>query len=1133
MRKKFLSVFLIVCVMLSIMPLGLFSVTVSAADASGSCGENVFWEYDTATDTLTISGSGKIKDFDTVKTPWRDLYIKTIMIKKGITEIGRYAFSNMYFNTVHIPNTVKTIGSSAFDFCRLIEKVYYHGSVEEKNAIVIGKNNIFLENASYQFVDDIIESGTCGDNLTWTLDSYNTLTISGSGEMYDYAYNNPWYSKKGEAITVVINDGVTSIGDYAFYGCYGFTSHIYIPDSVTSIGAHAFQNSGFKYMDIPNTVTSIGAYAFGGCDASIQIPENITNIGDYAFAAYKGLTNVTIPDSVTSIGQGAFYSSGIESINIGSNVTRISFAAFRDCSNLTTVNISNGVTDINGCAFENCSKLKSIKIPDSVTYLGYNAFIGCSDLVSVTIGNGVEKIYYSTFQDCTSLANISLGNGITEIEEYAFKDCRGIAGTVILNDNLKFIHQQAFAGCIGLQNITIPDSVEFIGESAFHGCTGLTNVSMGNGVKWVGFNAFAGCRAIKTNSYDYAHYIGNQDNPYYYLLDAAVLGGGSTYTIHPDTRIIGYEAFAEPDPEHYHVNDHLKTITIPYDVISIGDFAFACCRNLESVTIGNRLRLTGSAPFYETKLKDIYYIGTKTQRDKLFDNLTLVGHDKTDKIFGAKYHYHDCVTDGHIYKNDVDTICYVCEFDKSLCTHNYDSDCDSICNDCEEERTAPHNYVDAICSICGERDKDIINIGKFTSGVSWCVNSKTGTLHIYGNGETDNYKSSALVPWYEQRDIIKSVYINSGVTKIGNYSFDCLSNLENVYFEKKDISFGYYVFPENTALTFFSPKGGSIEGFANKNNYIHLMYQNPTLPIVPELLSKTETSITLKSIDGYEYSIDGVTFQKNNVFDELTIGTEYTFYQRIAENDEFLCSATSSGVKFKTLMRPSTPSEPSVSTSIDKSVTLIDGEDYLYSIDGVNFTDNNTFTNLAENVIHTFYRKSKANEDYIESDSSLPTNVIFVSAPKIKLIGATKVVIEELDGFEYSIDGVVWQTSGTFTRLIPEETYTAYQRIKDTTNITVVELSTDGTEFTLGEYDSIDEISSDAAKLVFLRRALLFDKNEMAADVNGDGVVDIRDLIRLKKQLADYTIPLSKSTNDKAQSATNEIANLPENKITA
>ncbi|MBQ9392453.1 MAG: leucine-rich repeat domain-containing protein, partial [Oscillospiraceae bacterium] len=130
-------------------------------------------------------------------------------------------------------------------------------------------------------------SGSCGDDLTWTLDDAGTLTISGTGKMKDWTYNNtaPWHSNRSSIKKVTIGNSVTSIGDWAFYYCTGLTS-VTIPDSVTSIGDRTF------------------SYCSGL--TSVTIPDSVTSIGDRTFSDCSGLMNITIPASVTSIGYGAF-----------------------------------------------------------------------------------------------------------------------------------------------------------------------------------------------------------------------------------------------------------------------------------------------------------------------------------------------------------------------------------------------------------------------------------------------------------------------------------------------------------------------------------------------------------------------------------------------------------------------------------------------------------------------------------------------------------------------------------------------------------------------------------------------------------------------------------------------------------
>ncbi len=182
------------------------------------------------------------------------------------------------------------------------------------------------------------------DNLTWKLDADGTLTISGTGAMknYDSKKNrNPVYNNSNVK-KVVIEDGVTSIGNYAFTYCVSLTS--------------------------------------------ITIPDSVTSIGYYAFFYCKSLTSITISDSVTSIGAMAFHScSNLKSITIPDSVTSIESAVFYNCTSLTSITIPDSVTSIGSYAFSDCSSLTSITIPDSVTSIGYEAFDSCSNLKTISL----------------------------------------------------------------------------------------------------------------------------------------------------------------------------------------------------------------------------------------------------------------------------------------------------------------------------------------------------------------------------------------------------------------------------------------------------------------------------------------------------------------------------------------------------------------------------------------------------------------------------------------------------------------------------------------------------------------------------------------------------------------------------
>ena len=268
-----------------------------------------------------------------------------------------------------------------------------------------------------------------------------------------------------------VDYSVTSIGENAFYQCYGLTS-VTIPNSVTSIGNLAFFNcSGLSTINIPNSVTSIGFDAFQECNGltSVQItdlkawceilfddgssplyyahhlylngeeikdlviPSSVTSIGSWAFYGCSGLTSVTISNSVTSIGSYAFsWCSGIISVTIGNSVTSIGSYAFFNCSTLTTVTFSSSVTSIGDHAFYQCSALTTITIPNSVTNIGGQAFRECIGLTSITLPNKLTTICDGTFWGCSGLTSVTIGSGVTSIGPQAFANCDDLADVYCL-----------------------------------------------------------------------------------------------------------------------------------------------------------------------------------------------------------------------------------------------------------------------------------------------------------------------------------------------------------------------------------------------------------------------------------------------------------------------------------------------------------------------------------------------------------------------------------------------------------------------------------------------------------------------------------------------------------------------------
>ena len=273
-------------------------------------------------------------------------------------------------------------------------------------------------------------TGRCGDSITWTLDDSGNLTLSGSGEMWNYGYVTSPFKDYGIK-TVTIEYGITSIGDYVFRGCCGMTE-LTLPNSVTSIGDYAFYGcSGMTELILPNSVTSIGDFAFLGCSGltELTLPNSVTSIGDCAFYGCTGLTELILPNSVRSIGDIAFtYCSGLEKITVESgnscydsrdNCNSIIDTEFNTlivgCKNSV---IPNSVTSIGYYAFYGCSGLTELTLPDSVASIGDGAFICCSDLSKITSLAEIPPVCGSGVFDRVNKTNCELIVPIVSVTAY-------------------------------------------------------------------------------------------------------------------------------------------------------------------------------------------------------------------------------------------------------------------------------------------------------------------------------------------------------------------------------------------------------------------------------------------------------------------------------------------------------------------------------------------------------------------------------------------------------------------------------------------------------------------------------------------------------------------------------------------
>ena len=594
-------------------------------------------------------------------------------IKEGTTVIADYAFAWCEsLTSITIPKSVTSIGDEVLLKCKNLTSVSVdkdnkeYDSRENCNAIIETPTNTLIYGLKNTIIPESVES--IGNSAFSHCENIMSITIPESVEnIGDSAFS---FCESLKSIT--IPKGVKSIDQGAFRGCESLTS-ITIPESVENIGDGAFSGCrSLKSLIISDGVISIGFQAFCGCESltSVTFPESVENIGDEAFDSCKKLTSITIPEGVKIIGDGAFLGCwSLTSITIPESVTIIGVNAFLVGDKVESINVDedNKVYDSRG----NCNAIietstntlirgcSNTVIPESVTIIGDHALSYCESLTNIAIPEGVKSIGDYAFSECESFTGITLPEGLESIGEHAFygtgdyNDTTNwedgvlyigsalveaedtISGDYSIKEGTTVIADYAFSWCENLTGITIPKGVTSIGKLAFSSCEGLTSINVDKDNKV--YDSRNKCNAIiETATNKLIVGCNNTTIPdgVDSIGDGAFCGCESltSITIPQGVKRIGDSAFERCRS--------LASITIPEGITSIGNSMFKNCWGLTSITIPKEVKSIGQYAFYECYyLTDVYYIGTQEDWETIKIDVY------NDDLLDASIHFENIVTE--------------------------------------------------------------------------------------------------------------------------------------------------------------------------------------------------------------------------------------------------------------------------------------------------------------------------------------------------------------------------------------------------------------------------------------------------------------------------------------------------------
>ena len=569
--------------------------------------------------------------------------LESVAIPNSVTHIGRYAFADCSsLQSAELPNSIVSVGEKAFYQCRVKE-------------LTIGSNVGYIAKDAFT---------RCGVEKI-TLSKNNTNYILQDNVLYTSDKTLIVLCASGSVTSVTVPSKVKTIDEGVFQDCKKLES-VDLSFGIERIGGSAFAGcSSLKSITIPKTVTHIDQSAFNSCSkleevhisdiaswCKTEFIDNPLEHGDAKLYLYdKLITDLVIPDGITEISNDAFSGgSGFTSVTMPDGLTRIGHHTFMNCSGLTEIAIPDSVTDIDVAAFSGCSSLENITLPKNITKISNGTFSGCSGLTDITIPDGVEEIGIHAFDNCTALTGINIPASVRNIDVTSgvytvsppFSGCDGLTEITVDENNECYssengvLFNKSKTGIIKYPPAKsgayyeVPDGVTGIFINAFDHCKNLEKIKFPSTLADINDTVFSGCEKLSEIEVD-------ENNIGYYSADGVLFDKNRTLVCYPTGKTDS--VYSIPDgtvkvnSSAFYECCNLTEIKIPDGVTGIGKYAFKNCTGLESITLPGSLTSVEDSAFAATSVRDVYYDGTRADRDKIS-----IGWGNTT-LLNAVWHY--------------------------------------------------------------------------------------------------------------------------------------------------------------------------------------------------------------------------------------------------------------------------------------------------------------------------------------------------------------------------------------------------------------------------------------------------------------------------------------------------------------